>query len=158
MRNHIFEVMVSLLENRKTVRDFSHNNMISEEAIYDLIETSKKAPMAGGINSTSIMLFRLCDDNLRKLFYRATFYQQLVLSAHYAVMFSGDCTELSTKYNGQYAERFCCQNATIQAYNFMLLAESINVHSCFVGGIREDLLNSSIENIVGKKVYSLVFI
>lgn len=68
MRNHIFEVIVSLLENRKTVRVFSHNNMISEEAIYDLIETSKKAPMAGGINSTSIMLFRLCDDNLRKLF------------------------------------------------------------------------------------------
>lgn len=158
MGNDIHEVIVSLLERRKTIRDFSNNDTISEKTLYELIETSKKAPMAGGINSTSIKLFQLRDDNVRRLFYKATFYQRLVLSAHYAIMFIGDSKDLSVKYIEQYSERFCCQNATIQAYNFVLLAESINVHSCFVGGIREEVLSSSIADIDGGKIYSLVFI
>lgn len=158
MGNDIYEVMVSLLEKRKSIRNFSVNDSLSEGVLYDLVKLSKKAPMAGGIDSTCVMLFHLCDDKIRKLFYRATFYQELVISAHYVIVFIGDEKKLSEKYKEPYVERFCCQNATIQAYNFILLAESINIHSCFVGGIREDLLSTSMGNMEGKKIYSLVFV
>lgn len=158
MGNHIHEIMVSLLEKRRSIRNFVVNNSLSQEALYDLVETSKKAPMAGGIDSTCVMVFSLCDDKIRKLFYRATFYQQLVLSAHYVAVFVGDEKKLAEKYSGLYVERFCCQNATIQAYNFILLAESMNIRSCFVGGIREELLNASMGNMEGKRIYALVFV
>lgn len=157
MGNNIFEVIRETLKKRKSQRIFLTDITVIEDNLFDMIEVCKYSPRAGGIDSTHIYPIKL-NDELAKIFYRSSFYQDFILRANYAIIFSGDKRKLSIKYKEPFLEQFCCQNATLKAYGFMLLAESLCIPTCFVGGIRQDVLSETFFELLDKKIYGVVYI
>lgn len=158
MWNSLFEVIEKVLKTRKSKREYTGNAYISEDQIKKLLPLVKCAPMAGGLDSTYISLFDLKDRRNSKIIYKSVFYQEFILKANFAVCFSSDINILKNKYSEPYLSIFSCQNATIQAYNFQLILHSLNIGSCFVGAIRNDILQKHFDFLKKLNTYAIIIL
>ena len=146
-------LMEKVFFERKSFREFSEKKVSSE--LQDiLLKVGNAAPRSGGI--PCITITPITSDKDKKMCYKASFYQKAVLSAPLIYVISGDLDMLGKKYKEPYLTSFIIQNAAVATMNMINACQLLNIETCYIGGIRSEMLQKYFEMNETTKIITLL--
>lgn len=147
------DVIEKAFYKRVSVRTFT-KQQIDQHTIKQIIDIGLQAPTAGGIKCVSIKQINVPEE--KTLCYKASFYQNVVRQAPLLLAVAVNRKMLEQKYKEPYTSRFIFQNGAAATMNMIVCCQLFDIATCYIGGIRNEILKGNIFSTNDNEVVSLL--
>ncbi|NLD23766.1 MAG: nitroreductase, partial [Bacteroidales bacterium] len=137
---------IELLQNRKSIRSFSHDPITKEDKQL-ILSAAMRAPTAGNMMLYSII--DVTDQLLKEKLSETCDHQPFIAKASMVLIFCADYRRWMKKFRLSGCDRgapakpeegnllLACSDALIAAQTAVIAAESLHIGSCYIGDILE---------------------
>lgn len=136
-------IIKKVFYERRSCRVYKQE-FICDKIINNIIEVGLKSPVAGGISCVQVK--HITDKVDRNICYKASFYQDAVLNAPNILAVIVDKAQIANKYKEPFLSRFVEQNGAVVMMNMINYCSMCDIATCYVGGIRTEILKSRLCN------------
>ncbi len=127
----------SIIKSRRSIRKFKSNKKCKPQNIFDIMNSARMAPCAGGIFSVRLILVE--DKNVKKKIAEACLGQNFIVDSSYVVVVVSERKQTERLY-GKYASVALRQQAGAAIQNMLLKATELKLACCWVGSLDEQAL------------------
>jgi len=118
---------------RFSCRDYK-DKKISNKHLAKILEAGIKSPNAGNLQCWKFVVVN--DLNIKEQITKASLNQRWMMQAPLFIVVCSNLGKLKRYYPGKY-KLYAIQDTAIASENMMLMAYSLDIKSCFVGGFDE---------------------
>ncbi|MFV2016358.1 MAG: nitroreductase family protein [Candidatus Heimdallarchaeota archaeon] len=125
---------LDIIKSRRSVRDYKPG-IIPVDTIYKLTEAAQWAPTAGNLQPLELIIVKNEDSKLALA--SAAGGQEFLSECSVVFVMGANIPRTKSKYKDRGEQLYCLQDIAAATQNVLLLAQAMNIGSCWVGAFNE---------------------
>ncbi|HTY91381.1 MAG TPA: nitroreductase family protein [Methanocella sp.] len=140
------------IDRRRSIRRFK-NKEIPEGMLKEVLRAGHMAPSAGNLQARDYIIVQ--DNAVKELLAMAAHNQYFIMSAPVCIVVCANVSRSSARY-GKRGELYAVQDASAAIMNMMLMAQNLELGTCWIGAFNEAAITYLLELPSGVRPVALL--